>query len=123
MLCGLGAIMDISITMSSSINELIDKDNTISINSLIKSGKEIGKDVVGTMINVMLFTCFTSVIPTVLLALKNGMPLASALDFYADLELTIVLCNCVGIVLTIPISLFTSILILNNSRKVVIKHE
>ena len=123
LLCGLGAIMDIAITIASSLNELIEKNNKIDKKDLLKSGKVISKDIVGTMINVMLFTCFTSVIPTVLLALKNGMPLASALDFYADLELTIVLCNCVGIVLTIPISLFTSILILNNSRKVVTKYE
>lgn len=120
LLCGLGAIMDIAITISSSLNELIEKNAKISKKDLLKSGKVISKDIVGTMINVMLFTCYTSVIPTVLLAIKNNMPVATALNFYADLELTIVLCNCVGIALTIPVSLYISILILNN-RKVVKK--
>ena len=117
LLCGLGAIMDISITISSSLNELIEKDPKIDRLNLIKSGKVISKDIVGTMINVMLFTCYTSVIPTVLVAIKNALPLATALDFYASLELTIVLCNCVGIALTIPVSLYISILILNKNRK------
>ena len=117
LLCGLGAIMDISITISSSLNELIEKDPKIDRLNLIKSGKVISKDIVGTMINVMLFTCYTSVIPTVLVAIRNSLPLATALDFYASLELTIVLCNCVGIALTIPVSLYISILILNKNRK------
>ena len=116
LLCGLGAIMDIAITISSSLNELISKDPDIDRKSLLNSGKIISKDIVGTMINVMLFTCYTSVIPTVLLAVKNAVPLASALDIYANIELTIVLCNCIGIVLTIPISLYISILILHKNK-------
>ena len=70
------------------------------------------------MINVMLFTCYTSVIPTVLLAIKNNTTLIGALNFYGGLELVIVLCSCIGIVLTIPISLYISILILNKKEKV-----
>lgn len=120
LLCGLGAIMDISITMSSSLNELIDKNSLISTKELIKSGKEIGKDIVGTMINVMFFTCYTPVIPTVFLAIKNGMPLYNALNFYGQIELIIVLCSCISIVLSIPISLYISIFIykkLNGGKK------
>lgn len=117
LLCGLGAIMDISITMSSSLNELIDKDNKISINNLIKSGKEIGKDVVGTMINVMLFTVYTAVIPSVFLAIKNGMVLINALTFYGEIDLIIVLCSSIGITLAIPISLYISVYILKSRLK------
>ena len=121
LLSGLGAIMDISITIASSLNELIMKDPKITKKNLLKSGSIISKDIVGTMINVMLFTCYTSVIPTVLLAIKNSMTLSNALDFYGSLELTIVLCTCIGIVLTIPVSLYVSILILN--KKEVISNE
>jgi uncharacterized membrane protein len=113
LLSGLGAIMDISITIASSLNELILKNNKIDRTSLLKSGKEISKDIVGTMINVMLFTCYTSVIPTIILATRNNLPFINALNYYGSLELTIVLCTCLGIVLTIPISLMISVLILN----------
>ena len=121
LLCGLGAIMDISITISSALNELIEKDKKIKKDALIKSGKEISKDIVGTMINVMLFTCYTSVIPTIVIATKNKIPFTNAMDFYGGLELMIVLCNCIGIVLTIPISLFISIWILNKKKEVMKK--
>lgn len=117
LLCGLGAIMDISITISSSLNELIVKNPNIEITSLIKSGKEISKDIVGTMNHVMLYTCYSSIIPLVFLALRNGMILSNALNFYGSLELITVLTACISIVLSIPISLYTSIFILKGGRK------
>ena len=116
LLSGLGAIMDISITISSSLNELIEKDSKITKKSLINSGKEISKDIVGTMINVMLFTCYTSVIPTIILATRNNLPFVNALNFFGSLELSVVLCTCIGIVLTIPISLMVSIFILKKDK-------
>ena len=116
LLSGLGAIMDISITIASSLNELIEKNNKITKEALIKSGKEISKDIVGTMINVMLFTCYTSVIPTIILATRNNLPFVNALNFFGSLELSVVLCTCIGIVLTIPISLMVSIFILKKDK-------
>ena len=121
LLSGLGAIMDVSITIASSLNELITKNPKIDKKSLFKSGRIISQDIVGTMINVMLFTCYTSIIPTILLVVKNNMTLIEALDLYGSLELSIVLCTCISIILTIPVSLYTSIVIL--SRKKVIEHE
>ena len=110
LLCGLGAIMDISITMSSSLNELIKKNNKISCNALIKSGKEISKDITGTMINVMLYTVYVSVIPVILIALRNNYPLVSAIKYYGSAEFIVILTSCISIVLSVPISLYTSVM-------------
>lgn len=116
LLCGLGAIMDIAITMSSSISELIEKDKNISLNALTKSGKEISKDITGTMTNVMLFTCYTSVVPMFLLALKNRMTIANTIYMYGQLEMIRVLTSSISIVLAVPISLYISIYILKRWR-------
>lgn len=112
LLSGLGAIMDISITISSSLNELIVKNPMIKLKSLVKSGREISKDIVGTMTNVMLFTCFTSVIPMALLLIKNNVILGEAISRYGQIELIVVLTSCIAIVLSIPMSLFISTFIL-----------
>ena len=112
LLCGLGAIMDIAITMSSSINELIEKDKNITLESLIKSGKEIAKDITGTMTNVMLFTCYIGLIPMFLLALKNKMTIANTIHMYGQIEMIRVLTSSISIVLAVPISLYISIYIL-----------
>ncbi len=117
LLSGLGAIMDIAITISSSLNELIVKNPNIRKRALIKSGREISKDIVGTMSNVMLYTCFTPIIPLTFLAVKNNMPLIRAINYYGEIELIVVLCSCISIVLAIPISLYTSTFILKGKKE------
>lgn len=117
LLSGLGAIMDISITISSSLNELVEKDSSISLSSLKSSGREISKDIIGTMTNVMLFTCYTSIIPIAFLMMKNNLVIGEAIQRYGQVELIVVLTSCISIALSIPISMFISTRILKPSNK------
>lgn len=117
LLSGLGAIMDISITISSSLNELIEKDPNIKLKALKKSGREISKDIIGTMTNVMLFTCFTSIIPMTFLMMKNNIIIGEAIRRYGQVELIVVLTSCISIALSIPISLFISTRVLKGRDK------
>lgn len=116
MLGGLGAIMDVSITMSSSIAELVEKDNSIKRKSLVNSGREIGKDIMGTMINVLFFTYLCSGLPIFVLALRNGFTLTNYVTTNFTLETTRFLVGSIGIVLAIPIALFISIKLLKRGE-------
>lgn len=53
-IAGLGAVMDVAVSIAAALNELILKDPGISVKSLARSGREIGHDIMGTMINVLL---------------------------------------------------------------------
>lgn len=114
---GLGAIMDISISMASSLNELIEKDNKITIKALTKSGFAIGKDIMSTMINVLFFTYICSVIPNLTIYFRNGVELSTLIDQYMSLELTRALVGAIGITLTIPISIYTTLFIYKRRLK------
>ena len=59
--------MDIAISISSSINEIYDKNPDIERKILIKSGMEIGKDIMGTMANTLVFAYISGSIPMILL--------------------------------------------------------
>lgn len=117
LLGGLGAIMDVSITMSSTINELMEKDNSISLKNLISSGREVGYDIMGTMINVMLFTYMCGSIPLTILKMKTNIKLITIISLHMPMELYRFLLGSIGILLTIPISLFISILVLKQFRR------
>ncbi|MDD3241900.1 MAG: YibE/F family protein [Bacilli bacterium] len=103
---GLGAIMDVCITISSTFAELIEKDKNISKKALIKSGREIGKDIMGTMINVIFFTYLSSGLPTFVLAIRNGYSVSNYLQTNYTLEITRFLIGALGIVIAIPISIY-----------------
>ena len=104
-----GAIMDVAITMSASIKELIDKDNNISVKSLKKSAKEIGKDIMSTMSNVLFFTYLCASLPLFILAIRNGFSVSNFISSNISFELTRFLVGSIGIVLTIPVASFITI--------------
>lgn len=114
----LGAVMDIAITITSSLYELNDKNNAISLKDLKTSGKEIGKDIMGTMANVLFFAYVSGSIPMILLYLKNGMAVNYTLTMNLSLELTRALVGSIGIVLTIPISIYTATYFIRKRRAV-----
>ncbi|USK33135.1 YibE/F family protein [Bacillus sp. F19] len=112
----LGAVMDVAITMSSSIYGLYEKNNNIPIKALKTSGMEIGKDIMGTMTNILFFAYISGSIPMLILYLKNASPLGFTLSMNLSLELARALAGGIGIVLTIPIGLYTSIFFINRKR-------
>ena len=105
----LGAIMDVAITISAAISELINKDKLISTKNLYKSSKEIGKDIMSTMINVLFFTYLCSGLPMFVLAIRNGFTISNYISSNYSLEITRFLVGSIGILLAIPISTFIAI--------------
>ncbi|WP_412922724.1 YibE/F family protein [Mesobacillus foraminis] len=112
----LGAVMDVAITMSSSIFGLYEKNHTIPIKALKTSGMDIGRDIMGTMTNILFFAYISGSIPMLILYLKNSTPLGYTLSMNLSLELARALAGGIGIVLTIPIGLYISIFFVNRKR-------
>lgn len=112
----LGAVMDVAVTMSSSIFGLYEKNNRISVKDLIKSGMEIGKDIMGTMTNILFFAYISGSIPILILYFKNASPFMFSLSMNLSLELARALAGGVGIVLTIPIGLYITIFFVNRKK-------
>ncbi|MBZ5750928.1 YibE/F family protein [Metabacillus litoralis] len=116
LLGSLGAVMDVAITMSSSIFGLYENNSNIPVKALKASGLDIGKDIMGTMTNILFFAYISGSIPMLVLYLKNGSPLAYTLSMNLSLELARALAGGIGIVLTIPIGLYTTIFFVNRKR-------
>lgn len=112
----LGGVMDIAITMSSSIFGLYEKNHKISLKALQQSGLEIGKDIMGTMTNILFFVYISGSIPMIILYLNNGVPLSYTLPMNLSLELARALAGGIGIVLAIPISLYASIFFVTRKK-------
>lgn len=105
----LGAVMDVAITMTASIQELYEKDPDISASALLLSGREIGKDIMGTMANVLLFAYVSGAIPTLVFYLENGSDVVHTFSMQLSLEITRALAGSIGIVLTVPLAMFTAV--------------
>ncbi|WP_416655805.1 YibE/F family protein [Bacillus amyloliquefaciens] len=112
----LGAVMDVAITMTSSVFGLYEENKSISLQALKRSGMEIGKDIMGAMTNILFFAYISGSIPMMLLYLKNDSPIGFTLSMNISLEIARALAGGIGIVLTIPASLYASIFFIKRKK-------
>ncbi len=116
----LGGIMDIAISISSAIKELYDKNPGIDKKLLMRSGKEIGKDMMGTMSNILVFAYISGSIPIIMIWMKNGYSALTIINYHLSLEIVRALTGSIGIVISIPITLYVSVFLLGR-RKIGVK--
>ncbi len=116
LLGSLGGVMDVAITMSASIFGLYETDHHISDKALKTSGREIGKDIMGPITNILFFVYISGSIPMLILYLNNGSPMTFSFSMNLSLELARALAGGIGIVITIPIALYTAIFFVKRKR-------
>ena len=112
MLTGLGAIMDVAVTISAATGEIVRKNPDVSLRKLIHSGREIGYDIMGTMINVLLFVLASSMIPMFILKMNNEIRFITIIRYHIPYDICRFLIESIGIVLAIPVSVFISSIIM-----------
>lgn len=106
----LGACMDVGMSIASSLHELSVEGNGMTISKLIKSGMNIGKDVMGTMTNTLILAYVGSSMMVILLVKGWGFE-AYQIANNAELVLEEVLralAGSFGLVVTIPITALVS---------------
>ncbi len=108
MISALGACMDVAMSISSALSEIKDKKPDLTVKELIKSGMNIGRDVMGTMTNTLILAYVGSAMLCILLYNVNGFDISFILNS-EDItdEVLKSLAGSIGLICTIP---FTSIL-------------
>ena len=106
----LGAVMDVSITVNSAVKELVNAAKSITLKQLIKSIREIGHDIMGTMINVLMFSYIGGSLSIVILKIINGYNFQRLIQFDISFEIIRFLVGAIGIVSAVPISACVALL-------------
>ena len=108
LLSGLGAIMDVAVAIAAALGEIVKQKPDVTFLELFKSGRKIGYDIMGTMINVLLFVFGSGLIPTFLIRMNNDVSLITIIKLHIPCELCRFLVESIGIVLAIPISILVT---------------
>ena len=114
----LGAVMDVCISISAGVSEVVTKTPDITVKALIDSIREMGYDIMGTMINVLFFTYLSGTIPILVIKIKNGYTLYHLIRFQLVFETICFLVGAIGIVLAIPVSGVLSVAFFGNYKEV-----
>lgn len=103
LLGSLGAVMDESSDVVATAFELKRVDPSASFRQLFHAGMQIGKSVMGPLINVLLLIFFASTFTCALLYLKNGNSWGYTFDMSMCLGMVQSLAAGIGIVINVPL--------------------
>lgn len=104
MIASLGAVMDVAVSLLSALWEL-KQQGTQDGGQLFRSGMNIGKDMIGTMSNTLIFAFAGNALATMLSLTAYGVQSAQLLNSdYIALEIAQGLCGTGGVILTVPIA-------------------
>lgn len=118
LLGALGAVMDVAMSIASSIDELHSVNNSLTKHDLFKSGMRVGRDVMGTMSNTLILAYTGSMLPMLLLFMANSDSFSRLinLDVIAT-EIIRAVSGSIGIVMTIPVTALVSVFLLKDYKK------
>ena len=106
----IGATIDASIAISSALHEVYENNKHLEVKALFKSGLTIGKDIMGTTVNTLLFA-FLGEFMTLLIWYKTGNYMFEEIinnKTFAQ-ELIKILFSAIGCILIVPLtSIITS---------------
>lgn len=111
----LGAVMDVSISIAAGVSEIVKQTPDVKLKALVQSVREMGYDIMGTMINVLFFTYISGAIPMMVVKIKNGYTLYHLIRFQIVFEIIRFLMGAIGIVLAIPVSGACAVLLLHTA--------
>ncbi len=100
-----GAVMDVAISIASSLHELSDQMETPTFGALLKSGFVIGRDMMGTMANTLVLAYIGSSLATVVLIVAYNASLTSIFNkemIVVEVEQALV--GSLGILSAIPLT-------------------
>lgn len=101
----LGAIMDIGMSISSTVFEIRSVNTELSTMALFKSGMNVGKDTIGTMTNTLILAFAGSSLTVIIIIALYFLPYLRLINLnLLGLEIIQGLSGSIGLVLTIPIT-------------------
>ena len=116
MLAALGAVMDVGVSIASTINEIHETDKTLQIKDLFKSGMNVGRDIIGTMSNTLILVYLGSSLPLVLLS--NNIDILKFFNLNLVVtEISSAIIGSISILACVPITAIVSAYLIKTKHK------
>lgn len=105
LVASLGAVMDVAMSISSSIFEMNSINSKITFKDLFKSSMNIGKDIIGTMTNTLILAFAGGSLSVLILIYSSSMPYNKLINLdILGTEIVQGLAGSIGIILAVPIT-------------------
>lgn len=104
LIASLGAVMDVSMSIASTIAEIHANSPELDFQRLFRSGIHVGRDMMGTMSNTLILAFAGGSINTLIIIYSYNMPYLEFMNQYAiGIELLRGISGSIGVILTVPV--------------------
>lgn len=104
LIASLGAVMDVAMSISSTLQEIYDKNQNLTSKELFKSGMTVGKDMMGTMSNTLILAFTGGSITSILFIYAYSTSMNQFMNTYSiGIEVMQGIAGSLGVILTVPI--------------------
>ena len=112
-----GAVMDVAVDITSAVTELIEKKPDITKLEAVKSGINIGRSIMGTMMTTLLLAYSGGYIGLLMVFMAQGTPIINILNLkYVSSEILHTLIGSFGLVTVAPFTALASGLLLSGRK-------
>lgn len=118
LIASLGAVMDVAMSVSSSLHEIKLNRPEITAKEMFRSGINIGRDMIGTMSNTLILAYVGGSLNLIMIIYAYSYQIHQVLNMYSvAIELMHGIAGTMGIILTVPFtSAITSFLLCRNKN-------
>jgi uncharacterized membrane protein len=114
----LGAVMDVGMSISSSVHEIAKANPNKNKSELFKAGMNVGKDIMGTMSNTLILAYVGSALPLLLLFSMNEFGFMQVINFdFISAEIVRSISGSFGLLLAIPITALVGSVLLSQKTR------
>lgn len=104
LIASLGAVMDVAMSISTTIEELHYHNPHLTRHELFKSGIKIGGDMMGTMSNTLILAFTGGLLSTLMIFYAYDMPFLQMMNSYEmGIEIMQGIAGSLGVILTVPL--------------------
>ena len=124
LIASLGAVMDVAMSISLTIEEISYQNPELGIKGLFFSGMRVGKDMMGTMSNTLILAFAGGSINTLVFIYAYNYEYLQMINMF-DIGIEIIqgVASSMGVILTVPICSFLSACIQGKQKKTLTKEK
>lgn len=112
-----GAMIDLSVDITSAVNEVVHKKPNIGWKEAMRSGMNVGRAAMGTMTTTLLLAYSGGYIALLMTFMAQGTPIENILNYkYVSAEILETIVGSLGLVTVAPLTALTSGILLTGKR-------
>lgn len=118
LIASLGAVMDVAMSVATSLNEIKRNRPDIPKKEMFQSGIHIGRDMIGTMSNTLILAYVGGSLNLIMIIYAYNYQMHQVMNMYSiAIELMRGIAGTMGIILTVPFTSFIATMLLCRSNK------